>query len=105
MSTQNGILGVLTSQKLWTAPSKEQYLPAYFKEICDEYLLSEDKHRVYPVEVSGSYIHWRSIPVYGAGLYLINWNDLFNKAFITALMNLLNIQNDILMLSELVSFQ
>ncbi|CAB4028254.1 Hypothetical predicted protein [Paramuricea clavata] len=53
MSTQNGILGVLTSQKLWTAPSKEQYLPAYFKEICDEYLLSEDKHRVYPVECLG----------------------------------------------------
>ncbi|CAB3983540.1 Hypothetical predicted protein [Paramuricea clavata] len=53
MSTQNGILGILTSQKLWTAPSKEQYLPAYFKEICDEYLLSEDKHRVYPVECLG----------------------------------------------------
>jgi hypothetical protein len=26
--------------------------------------LSEDKHRVYPVEVSDYYIHWKRIPVW-----------------------------------------
>lgn len=58
MSTQSGILGVISSQKLCTAPSKEQYLPAYFKQICDEYLSSDEKHRVFPVEVSDFFINY-----------------------------------------------
>ena len=37
MSTQLGILNVISSTKLWTGLSKEQYLPPYFKEICDNY--------------------------------------------------------------------
>ena len=53
MSSQGRILGVFSSQELWTALSKDQYLPAYFKQICDDYLLSDDNHRVFPVEVSG----------------------------------------------------
>lgn len=52
MSSQAGILNVFSSKKLWTAPSKEQYLPAYFKGICDKYMESEGAHRVLPVQVS-----------------------------------------------------
>lgn len=52
MSTQQGILNVFSSPKLWTAPSKEQYLPAFFKEVCDDYVKKQDAHRVFPVEVS-----------------------------------------------------
>lgn len=52
MSTQQGILHVFSSNKLWTAPSKEQYLPSYFKEVCDQYVKKPDAHRVFPVEVS-----------------------------------------------------
>ena len=51
MSSQVGILNVISSTKLWTAPSKEQYLPKYFKAICDEYAASSNAHRVYPVKV------------------------------------------------------
>jgi hypothetical protein len=46
-----GILNVISSTKLWTAPSKDQYLPGYFKSICDEYAASADAHRMYPVKV------------------------------------------------------
>lgn len=35
MSSQNGILNQFDSKKLWTVPSKEQYLPSYFKKLCD----------------------------------------------------------------------
>ena len=52
MSTQGGILSKFHSSKLWTRPSKDQYLPAYFKQVCDEYMASENPHRVFPVEVS-----------------------------------------------------
>ena len=52
MSSQQGILNVFSSNKLWTAPSKDQYLPAYLKRICDEYTKSDSAHRVFPVEVS-----------------------------------------------------
>ena len=52
MSTQLGILNEISSTKLWTGPSKEQYLPQYFKEICDNYAASEDAHRIFPVEVA-----------------------------------------------------
>lgn len=54
MSTQGGILSKFHSSKLWTHESKDQYLPAYFKQVCDEYMASENPHRVFPVEV-GSY--------------------------------------------------
>ena len=56
MSTQLGILSKFASKKLWTVPSKEQYLPAYFKRLCDDYVNSGDARRVFPVEVSDSYI-------------------------------------------------
>ena len=51
MSTQAGILNVISSTKLWTAPSKEQYLPPYFKAICDDYSASANAHRMFPVKV------------------------------------------------------
>ena len=51
MSTQGGNLSKFHSGKLWTRPSKDQYLPAYFKQVCSEYMASEDPHRVFPVEV------------------------------------------------------
>jgi hypothetical protein len=50
MSTQVGILNVISSTKWWTAPSKDQYLPNYFRCICDEYAASADAH-MYPVKV------------------------------------------------------
>ena len=56
MSSQQGILNAFSSNKLWTAPSKDQYLPAYFKRVCDEYMKCETAHRVFPVEVSTSNI-------------------------------------------------
>lgn len=55
MSTQGGILSKFHSSKLWTRPSKDQYLPAYFKQVCEEYMASENPHRVFPVEVGYSY--------------------------------------------------
>ncbi|XP_044181696.1 uncharacterized protein LOC122962589 [Acropora millepora] len=53
MSTQLGILSKFASKKLWTVPSKEQYLPAYFKRLCDDYVNSGDARRVFPVECLG----------------------------------------------------
>ena len=53
MLTQQGILTNFASKKLWTVPSKDQYLPAYFKHLCDEYVNSGPSScRVFPVEVS-----------------------------------------------------
>ena len=52
MSTQTGILSTVDSETLWTAPAKEQYLPSYFKELCDQYLSLKNPRRVLPVEVS-----------------------------------------------------
>ena len=52
MSTQTGIVSTFDSKKLWTVPAKEQYLPSYFKRLCDEYMSSENPRRVFPVEVS-----------------------------------------------------
>lgn len=51
MSTQGGVLTKFHSSRLWTRPSKDQYLPAYFKQVCDEYMASENPLRVFPVEV------------------------------------------------------
>ncbi len=51
MSTQMGILNAISSTKLWTAPSKEQYLPQYFKDLCDDYSSSQSAHRMLPVKV------------------------------------------------------
>ncbi len=52
MSQQSTILNVINSRKLWTLPLKEQYLPTYMKELCDDYAASDDAHRVFPVQVS-----------------------------------------------------
>lgn len=57
MSTQNGILSKFDSKKLWTVPSKDQYLPSYFKSLCDHYLKETNPRRVYPVEVSDTVDH------------------------------------------------
>ena len=56
MSTQTGIVSSFNSKKLWTVPSKEQYLPAYFKKICDLYLKEANPRRLFPVEVSNKYV-------------------------------------------------
>ena len=56
MSTQMGIINVISSTKLWTAPSKEQYLPIYFKTICDEYSRAPNAHRMFPVKVTVNYL-------------------------------------------------
>lgn len=53
MSTQTGILSTVDSETLWTAPAKEQYLPSYFKELCDQYLSLKNPRRVLPVECIG----------------------------------------------------
>ena len=55
MSSQRGVLNVFSSNKLKTAPSKDQYLPSYFKGVCAVYAKSENAHRVFPVEVSTQY--------------------------------------------------
>ncbi|CAB4000486.1 Hypothetical predicted protein [Paramuricea clavata] len=42
-STENGILNMINSGKLWTTPpAKEQYLRKYLKELCDEYQCEEN---------------------------------------------------------------
>jgi len=51
MSSQTGILSEFDSKKLWKVPAKKQYLPAYFKRLCDQYLKESNPRRVYPVEV------------------------------------------------------
>ncbi len=60
MSTQAGIMNVIKSTKLWTAPLKEQYLPTYMKNLCDAYAASESSHRV----VSNSSKFFKYISVY-----------------------------------------
>ena len=44
MSSQQETLNKFSSNKLWTAPRKDQYLPAYLKQICDEYTKSDNAH-------------------------------------------------------------
>jgi len=56
MLMQQGILSKFASKKLWMVPSKDQYLPAYFKRLCDNYVYSGDPRRVFPVEVIDSHI-------------------------------------------------
>ena len=51
MSRQDTILSKFNSKKLWTFPSKDQYLPAYSKLLCDAYQKQPNPHRVFPVEV------------------------------------------------------
>ena len=53
MSTQTGIVSAFNSKKLWTVPSKDQYLPPYFKRLCDNYLKESNPRRLFPVEVIG----------------------------------------------------
>ena len=71
MSTQNAILSVLSSKKLWTAPSKEQYLPLHMKELCEDYMKSESPHRFLPVELSLS-IKEKSV-IFLSKLPMIYW--------------------------------
>jgi len=72
MSTQMGIINVISSTKLWTAPSKEQYLPIYFKTICDEYSKSPNAHRMFPVKVTVNYLKM---------LYLSTMQTLLDHSF------------------------
>ena len=52
MSTRTGIGYGFNSKKLWTVPSKEQYLPSYCKRVCVCYLKETNPRRLLPVEVS-----------------------------------------------------
>jgi hypothetical protein len=64
MSSQFGILNVISSTKLWTAPSKEQFLPQFFKALCDQYSSSPTARRVFPVQVfltSFSYVYYATV--------------------------------------------
>lgn len=51
MSSQLSILSKIPGKGLWTAPSRDQYLPAYFKEVCDDYLRGPDARELIPVKV------------------------------------------------------
>lgn len=52
MSSQLSILAKIPGKGLWTAPSRDQYLPAYFKEVCHEYIRGPDARELIPVKVS-----------------------------------------------------
>lgn len=52
MSSQLGIMNKLSKRNLWTAPSKEQYLPAYVKMLSDQYLAGPSPRSLQPVKVS-----------------------------------------------------
>ena len=52
MSSQLSILSKIPGKGFWTAPSREQYLPAFFKEVCDNYLRDPDARELIPVKVS-----------------------------------------------------
>ena len=52
MSSQLSILSKIPGKGFWTAPSREQYLPAFFKEVCDNYLRDPDARELLPVKVS-----------------------------------------------------
>ena len=54
MSSQLSILQKIPGQGIWTAPSRDQYLPAYFKEVCDQYLQSADAKELKPVKLTSS---------------------------------------------------
>ena len=51
MSRQDTILSKLNSNKIWTFPSNDQYLPAYVKRLCDAYQKQPNPCHAFPVEV------------------------------------------------------
>lgn len=51
MSLQQEILRKIPGKGIWTAPSRDQYLPAYFKDVCDQYLLQPNAGELKPVKV------------------------------------------------------
>lgn len=53
MSSQLGIMNKLSKRNLWTAPSKEQYLPAYVKMLSDQYLTGPSPRSLQPVKILG----------------------------------------------------
>lgn len=52
MSSQQEILRKIPGKGIWTAPSCDQYLPAYFKDVCDQYLPQPNAEELKPVKVS-----------------------------------------------------
>lgn len=52
MSSQHEILRKIPGRGIWTAPSCDQYLPAYFKDVCDQYLPQPNAEELKPVKVS-----------------------------------------------------
>ena len=52
MSSQQEILRKIPGRGIWTAPSCDQYLPAYFKDVCDQYLPQPNAEELKPVKVS-----------------------------------------------------
>ena len=51
MSSQQEILRRIPGKGIWTAPSRDQYLPAYFKDVCNQYLLQPNARELKPVKV------------------------------------------------------
>lgn len=57
MSSQLSILQKIPGHNIWTAPSRDQYLPSYFKDVCDRYLQSAEAKELKPVKVNHSNTH------------------------------------------------
>ncbi|KAL9979829.1 hypothetical protein ACROYT_G017547 [Oculina patagonica] len=51
MSSQLSILSKIPGKGFWTHPSRDQYLPAFFKEVCDSYLRDPDARELIPVKM------------------------------------------------------
>ena len=51
MSSHQEILRKIPGKGIWTAPSRDQYLPAYFKDVCDQYLPQPNVGELTPVKV------------------------------------------------------
>lgn len=69
MSSQQDILRKIPGKGIWTAPSRDQYLPAYFKEVVDRYLKEPEARELKPVKVCSvnsvgwGFARWSSNPV------------------------------------------
>ena len=51
MSSQQEILRKIPGKGIWTAPSRDQYLPAYFKDVYDQYPNQTYARELKPVKV------------------------------------------------------
>lgn len=61
MSTQTGIVSAFNSKSCeLLCLSKDQYLPPYFKRLCDTYLKESNPWRLFPVEVMDVFFFFHS---------------------------------------------